>query len=202
MNYAIQSETYFFPYLEVTSRKRAPKHSLIRVESGLALFKLGKQEYAIEPNQAIWIPIDCLCSLSFFPNTTISRVDFSVRLRDQFPHQSGFIKLSNLSFALLERLKEEKPSEEVYPHLLQVLKDEVKKFEPKLIESPLTKKFANWQVNQSQSVSKEHHIVLLIREAMKRKLSGAKTEAIVSELFSNDSNQYEQMCQLVVGQTL
>ena len=40
MNYAIQSETCLFPYLEATSRKRATKHSLIHVDQGLVLVKL------------------------------------------------------------------------------------------------------------------------------------------------------------------
>ncbi len=48
MNYAIQSETRHYPYLEVSARKRALKHSLIRVEQGLLLFRLGKHEYAVE----------------------------------------------------------------------------------------------------------------------------------------------------------
>ncbi|MGL6056198.1 MAG: AraC family transcriptional regulator, partial [Vibrio metschnikovii] len=30
MNYAIQSETCTFPYLQVTARKRTSKHSLIQ----------------------------------------------------------------------------------------------------------------------------------------------------------------------------
>lgn len=202
MNYAIQSETFLFPYLEVTPRKRASKHSLVKVERGLTLFKLGKQEYAVEAGQAIWIPIECLSSLSFFPNTEITRVDFSVRLRDQFPHQAGFVSLSNLSLALLARLQQSQQGDEVYPHLLQVLKDEVKNFEPNLIESGLTKKLAAWRPDQSQSVNKEQHLVLLVREAMKRKLSGTKTEKVVEEFFSNNQPQYEQMCQLILGRTL
>ncbi len=202
MNYAIQSETFLFPYLEVTPRKRASKHSLVKVERGLALFKLGKQEYAVEAGQAIWIPIECLSSLSFFPNTEITRVDFSVRLRDQFPHQAGFVTLSNLSLALLARLQQSQQGDAVYPHLLQVLKDEVKNFEPKLIESALTKKLAGWKPVQPQTVHKEIHLVLLIREAMKRKLSGAKIQTIAEELFSNDQQQFKQMCQLILGRTL
>lgn len=203
MNYAIQSETCLFRYLEVTSRKRAAKHSLIRVEDGVALFKLGKQEYAIEANQSIWIPIECLCALSFFPNTKITRVDFSVRLRDPFPHQSGFVKLSNLGSALLDRIQEQdQKDEEVYPHLLQVLKNEVKKFEPTLTESALTKQLENWQPHQPQSVSKEHHLVLLVREAMKKKLSGAKTDVIIEDLFSSNQAQFEQICQLIIGRNL
>ncbi|MDF4535615.1 AraC family transcriptional regulator, partial [Vibrio parahaemolyticus] len=80
MNYAIQSETRHYPYLEVSARKRALKHSLIRVEQGLLLFRLGKHEYAVEKGQTLWIPFDCLCGLTFFPDTHITPVDFSLRL--------------------------------------------------------------------------------------------------------------------------
>ncbi|WP_165313130.1 AraC family transcriptional regulator [Vibrio ziniensis] len=202
MNYAIQSEICSFPYLEVTPRKRATKHSLVKVNRGLALFKLGKQEYAIEAGCAIWIPIECLCSLTFLPNTHITRVDFSVRLRDEFPHQSGFIKLTELSSALLNRIQAVKTSDEVYPHLLQVLKDEVKKLEPKLVENDLTKQLSLYQPNQPDNLSKEHQVALLIREAMKRKLSGTKLQTIIDELFSGNAAQFEQMCQLVLGNSL
>ncbi len=202
MNYAIQSEICLFPYLEVTPRKRATKHSLVKVNSGLALFKLGKQEYAIEAGQAIWVPIECLCSLTFLPNTHVTRVDFSVRLKDEFPHQSGFIKLTELSSALLNRMQATKTSDEVYPHLLQVLKDEVKKYEPKLVESDLTKQLNLWQPNQADNLSKEHQVALLIREAMKRKLSGMKLQTIIDELFSGNASQFDQMCQLVLGKSL
>lgn len=202
MNYAIQSETQTFSYLEVTPRKRATKHSLIRVENGLALFKLGKQEYAIEAGQAIWVPIECLCSLSFFPNTSITRVDFSVRLRDRFPHQSGLVSLSDLATALLNRLKESQSDEDVYPHLLQVLKDEVKALKPELKTSTLSRKLDNWKPNQNEGIDKEQHVVLLIREAMKRRLSGVKSQLIIDELFSGNENQFEQLTQLVLGDKL
>ncbi len=199
MNYAIQSETCLFPYLETTARKRTMKHSLIRVENGLALFKLGKQEYAVESGQAIWIPIECLSSLTFFPHTKITRVDFSVRLRDVFPHQAGFIKLSELSCAVLTRLETAQTEDEVYPHLLQVLKDEVKKFEPKLIMSELSSRLASWKPGVECNLSKEHILVLVIREAMKRQLSGVKTSRIIDDLFSGNKDQFEQLCLLVVG---
>ncbi len=202
MNYSIQFETCSYPYLEVTPRKRTTKHSLIKVDNGMALFKLGKQEYAVEAGQAIWVPLECLCSVSFFPNTQISRVDFSVRLRDRFPHQAGFITLSDLSLALLTRLAKCQPNEEVYTHLLQVLKDEVKSVEPELIENALSQQLTQWNPNLSDACTKEQHIVLLVREAMKRKLSGKKPQIIIDELFAGNTEQFEQMCHLVLGRNL
>lgn len=208
MNYAIQSETCLFPYLESTSRKRAVKHSLIHVEHGLVLVKLGKHEYAIEPGQALWLPIDCLCSLTFFPETRVQRIDFSVRLRDQFPHQAGLIQHSELSLAVLNRLRQldntgqNRDEVEVYPHLLQVIKSEVQNFEPKLIDCALNQALARWSPADHTGISNEQHLALLVREAMKRRLSGGKEEQIVTELFSGNTGQYQQMCQIVLGKTL
>lgn len=202
MNYAIQSETCVFPFLQVTSRKRATKHSLIHVDQGLLLVKLGKQEYLIEPGQAVWIPLDCLCALTFFPNTQIYRVDFSVRLRDAFPHQAGLVRHTVLSLALIERLRLSERDDAVYPHLLQVLKTEVQNFEPALSVTPQTQALALWSATSHHGLTKEQHLVLLVREAMKRRLSGGKEETIVAELFSADHTQYQQMCQLVIGKTL
>ncbi len=51
----------------------------------------------------------------------------------------------------------------------------------------------------TQWISKEQHLVLLVREAMKRRLSGGKEDAIVTELFAGNHAQYQQMCQLVMG---
>lgn len=208
MNYAIQSETCLFPFLEATPRKRAVKHSLIHVERGLVLVKLGKHEYAIEPGQALWIPIDCLCSLTFFPTTQVQRIDFSVRLRDQFPHQAGLVEHSELSYAVLNRLRQlENISQdinavEVYPHLLQVIKSEVQNFEPKLVDSAFNQALANWSPAVNRGISNEQHLALLVREAMKRRLSGGKQEHIVADLFNGRHDQFEQMCQIVLGKTL
>ncbi|MCG3735701.1 AraC family transcriptional regulator [Vibrio cincinnatiensis] len=202
MNYAIQSETCTFPYLQVTARKRAIKHSLIQVDQGLVLFKLGKQEYAIETSQALWIPLDCLSALTFFPNTQITKVDFSVRLRDTFPRQAGVIKHSELSSAIINRLRESVASDAVYPHLQQVLKYEVQNFEPKLKMTALSQALNVWHPMQPGHVSKERHVVLLVREAMKRRLSGGKEQGIIDELFSGQCEQYHQLCQLVLGKPL
>ncbi|NAW69306.1 AraC family transcriptional regulator [Vibrio sp. V27_P1S3P104] len=199
MNYAIQSETCTFPYLQVTARKRAIKHSLIQVNQGLVLFKLGKQEYAIEAHQALWIPLDCLSALTFFPNTQITKVDFSVRLPDSFPRQAGVIRHSDLSLAVIHRLRENSSTNAVYPHLHQVLKYEVQNFEPKLKMSALSQALSLWCPMQSGHVSKEQHVVLLVREALKRRLSGVKEKEIVDQLFSGQLDQYYQLCQLTLG---
>lgn len=200
MNYAIQSETCTFPYLQVTARKRTSKHSLIQVNHGLVLFRLGKHEYAIEAHQALWIPIDCLCALTFFPNTQITRVDFSVRLRCPFPSQAGTIKHNDLSSSILQRLQQPVSTTPVYPHLLQVLKYEVQNFEPKLKLTGLSQVLSQWTPDSHLGISKEYHLALLVREARKRRLSGVKEALIIETLFVSQVEQYQQLCQLILGE--
>lgn len=200
MNYAIQSETCTFPYLQATARKRTSKHSLIQVNHGLVLFRLGKHEYAIEAQQALWIPIDCLCALTFFPNTQITRLDFSVRLRVPFPQQAGVVKLSDVSRSILQRLQEPVSDSPVYPHLLQVLKYEVQNFEPKLKLTGLSQVLSQWTPDSHPRISKECHVALLVREARKRRLSGVKEAQIIEALFADQVEQYQQLCQLILGE--
>ncbi|KQA26141.1 AraC family transcriptional regulator [Vibrio metoecus] len=202
MNYAIQSETRHYPYLEVTARKRTLKYSLIRVEQGLLLCRLGKHEYAVERGQTLWIPFDCLCGLTFFPDTQITRVDFSLRLNTRFPHNAGLIKCSDLALALLHRLQSCERHHPAFTHLTQLLMLELTTGDPKLKMSPLTQAIAEWQPQAHASVSKEQHVVLLVREALKRSQSGAQTHSIIEQLFANSAEQYQQLCQLILGRAL
>ena len=44
MNFAIEYTSAYYSHLEITPRKKVVKHSLVSVESGLVLIKIGKQE--------------------------------------------------------------------------------------------------------------------------------------------------------------
>lgn len=200
MNYAIQSETCTFPYLQVTARKRSNKHSLIQVNQGLMLFRLGKHEYVIEASQALWIPIDCLCALTFFPNTEVTRVDFSVRLTTPFPSQAGLVQHNDVTRSVLQRLQQSVADTPVYPYLLQVLKYEVQNFEPKLKLSGLSHQVSQWNPESAHKLSKELHLVLLVREARKRRLSGVPLQSVIDGLFAGENEQYQQLCQLLLGE--
>ncbi|MGL4830102.1 MAG: AraC family transcriptional regulator [Vibrio sp.] len=202
MNYAIQSETRHYPYLEVTARKRSLKHSLIRVEQGLVLCRLGKHEYAVERGQTLWIPFDCLCGLTFFPDTQITRVDFSLRLNVRFPHNAGFIKLSELAHALLNRLQGCERDHSAFAHLTQLLILDIVTCDPKLKTSPFSQILQGWQPESHANVNKEQHVVLLVREALKRSQSGAQTQSIIDQLFSGNGTQFHQLCSLILGRTI
>lgn len=178
MNFAIEYASAYFSHLVITPRKKVLKHSLVSVQSGLVLIKLGKQEYAVEPGQSVWIPHDCLTSLTYFPNTQVNRVDFSIRLTDSFPRQAGYITQTNLSSALLEKLEQTKArtsnannTEQAFKDMLSVLKQEVLSFKPLLCESALSQRFNQWNIDDS-NLPQEHTLVMVMREAKKRMQSG------------------------------
>ncbi|WPC75417.1 AraC family transcriptional regulator [Vibrio porteresiae] len=202
MNYAISSDFCHFSSLETTSRKRATKHSLIHVEQGLMLCRLGKVEYAVEAGQSFWIPLECLNALTFFPNTTLTRVDFSVRLQEAFPHQAGYIQPNDLSLAIIKRLKNTSRDMPAFTHLTQLLKIEAIELRPQLAISELSHQISDWQPQKSHRLAKEMHMVLTVREAIKRHQSGAKRTDIIADLFNGDEIQFTQWMTLISETTL
>lgn len=202
MNYAIEFHDANYPFLNVTARKKALKHSLLSVIEGLVIIKLGKQEYAIEPGQIFWIPQGCLSSLTFLPNTRVHRCDFSVRLSDDFPQQAGFITPSALLKALLDKLSTVESRSDIELDLLAVVKHEVVTISPALSSSALSKVINQWKPGGDVHISRELCLVLTLREARKMKLSGKKDADIVEALFAGNSEEYEQLCFLVFGEPL
>lgn len=202
MNYAIEFHDANYPFLNVAARKKALKHSLLSVVEGLAIIKLGKQEYAIEPGQYFWIPQGCLNSLTFLPSTRVHRCDFSVRLSDSFSQQAGFIKPSALLKALLDKLPSTETRSDIQLDLLAVVQHEVLAISPALSSSALSKAINLWQPESEISISRELCLVLTLREARKMKLSGKKDADIVEHLFAGNSEEYEQLCFLVFGEAL
>jgi hypothetical protein len=202
MNYAIEFHDANYPFLNVTARKKALKHSLLTVVEGLAIIKLGKREYAIEPGQYFWIPQGCLSSLTFLPNTRVRRCDFSIRLAEGFSQQAGYIKPSVLLKALMDKLPSVEARSDIQLNLLAVVKHEVLTISATLSSSALSKAINQWQPGCDASISIELCLVLTLREARKMKLSGKKQAEIVAELFAGNSEEYEQLCFLVFGETL
>jgi hypothetical protein len=209
MHYAIQSETIHFTHLESTGRKRAIKNSIIHVDHGIMLFRLGKQEYAIERDQAIWVPAECLSSITYLPNTDITRIDFSVRLDQPFPNQAGIISLNGLTKAIIERLRHVERDHEVYCHLTHILKDEALRFKPQTTLSKLSEQITNWTPDTDIAsptdlapLTKEIQLALTVREALKCHLSGVKSAQIIATLFHGNQQQFEQLCLILLGRQL
>ena len=202
MNYAIEFNSNRFPFLTVSTRKKALKHSLLSVSEGLAIVKLGKHEYAIEPGQYFWIPQGCLNSITCVPNTQILRCDFSLRLQEKFAQQAGFIKPSALLVALIEKMAEVKSRSAQQLDLLTVVKHEVLTLKPMLNSSVLTDSINQWHPNCESQIAIDLCLILTLREAKKMKLSGKKQQVIVDTLFNGNNEEYEQLCLLVFGEVL
>ncbi|MBW3695521.1 AraC family transcriptional regulator [Vibrio sp. T187] len=201
MNFAIEYTSTTFSHLVITPRKKVLKHSLIQVSQGLALVKLGKNEYAVEAGQSVWIPFDCLVSITYFPNTCVEKVDFSIRLLDNFPKQAGYVQQTALTEALLAKLAQRTSDAQATAELLAVLKQEVLEFNPTLLETKMSQRFNQWTL-ESSVLTQEQTLVMVMREAKKRLQSGQKKVKVVEDLFAGKIEEFEQLCWLVFGEEL
>ncbi|MGR5209230.1 AraC family transcriptional regulator [Vibrio rotiferianus] len=202
MNYAIEFHNESYSLLTTTARKKTLKHSLLTVVEGLATIRLGKHEYAIEPGNSFWIPQGCLSSITYFPNCIAVRCDFSVRLRDHFSSQAGFIERSLLLQASLEKLRACDVGTSLHNDLLRIIKHEVLDVEPKLITSKASEALMQWTPMSKNHALKELHLALLVREARKRTLSGIKKGRVVEDLFDGSEQQCDQLSELLLGKKL
>ncbi|WP_440888820.1 AraC family transcriptional regulator [Vibrio sp. WZ-1] len=202
MNYAIEFHNESYSLLTTTARKKTLKHSLLTVVEGLATIRLGKHEYAIEPGNSFWIPQGCLSSITYFPNCIAVRCDFSVRLRDHFSSQAGFIERSLLLQASLEKLRACDVGTSLHNDLLRIIKHEVLDVEPKLVTSKASEALMQWTPMSKNHALKELHLALLVREARKRTLSGIKKGRVVEDLFDGSEQQCDQLSELLLGKKL
>ncbi|MCG9677477.1 AraC family transcriptional regulator [Vibrio sp. Isolate24] len=200
MHYAISHDYRDFQYLTMTPRKKSIKHMLLKVEQGLTLLKLGKTEYAIEAGQAVWIPFDALCALTFFPQTQVQQIEVSSRVTSFLPKQGGFVTLNELTNALLNRLKVMEDRHDAKKNLLTVLQEELSSFKPQLKESELTQQINQWAPNIDSKLLVEQQLVLNVREAYKRMQSGQSRHQVVAELFEGNEAMYSQIEKTIRGE--
>ncbi|QIA63009.1 AraC family transcriptional regulator [Vibrio astriarenae] len=196
MNFAIEHTHDTSPYLLITGRKHTLKHRLIIVESGLALVRLGKQEYAVEAGHAFWLPFDCLVSTTYLPNSSITDVTISARVSGRFSKQAGFVTLSPMLKATIAQLRGNN-SEEYSQTLKQVIKHECMTLKPSPTLSPLSETLSQWSPTTS-GLEKEIHLGLLVREARKMKLSGKSDELIANALFGGQVAQFHALYQALI----
>lgn len=206
MNYAVNVEHNQTQQMKITPRKRNLKHTLLYVEQGLVLVRLGKIEYAVEAGQSWWLPLDCLTSLTYMPDTRYSQIDLSVRLQLDLSHQAGQVHLSPLAHEALLRLRDLQRNEPLFEPLSAILKYEATTFQPQLTESSLTSAILQWRptsetsdLSTNQSLTAELLLALRIREAYKLEQSGQKPLAIAEQLFQGNTEQYQQLKQLLLG---
>lgn len=202
MHYAISHHASQHDFLSSTPRRKLLKHTLLHVTEGLVLIKLGKLEYAVEAGDTFWLPFDTLCAITYFPNSKTQTVELSSRVQLTLPAKGGYVKLNELSRALIHRLSDETRNFEMDNELLAVFKTEISGFSPKLKESPLTQQINHWKWDGRDSVlSTELQLVLKMREASKMMLSGKKRPQVVELLFEGNDQTFTQLEALLLGRS-
>ncbi|RTZ17611.1 AraC family transcriptional regulator [Vibrio aquaticus] len=199
MHYAISFQTEQHDFLLCTPRRKSLKHKLLCVKQGLVIVKLGKQEYAIEPNQLFWLPFDTLTSLTYTPNTQVEVVELSSRVTTPLPKQAGFVKANELVSALLNRLTSIETLTEQQKELLAVLRHELIDLKPNLHESKLTKDLSQWRFDKPSPIANELQLVLRVREAVKMMQSGKKRPIVVNTLFEGNETLFSGLEKAIIG---
>lgn len=215
MKQSIEFSCISHPFLTMSPRRNANQYSLLLVQQGMALVRMGKHEHIILPNSAFWTPFDCLSSVTLLPNTKTITVDFSIRLQDPLNNQGGFVELSPLTLALINKLEDtvhDKTLISKQNNLLQVLKDEILEIQPVLTTTSQAENLTQWikAINTKQrepelkilgQSSAELKVALRVREAVKLRKSGRKEEFVVEQLFNGNLTAYQQSCFAVLGST-
>ncbi|NVJ58354.1 MAG: AraC family transcriptional regulator [Vibrionaceae bacterium] len=200
MHYAISHQLLRQDFLHSTPRRKLLKHTLLYVRDGLVLAKLSKQEYAVEAGHTFWLPFDTLCSITFFPNTTVQLVEVSCRVTSPLPKQGGYVALNELSQALINRLHDIDNDNEIRNDQLRVMRHELSTMQPKLKESQLTRNINQWHRDcRDSALSSEQQLVLKVREANKMMLSGKKRAQVIELLFNGDDSAFGQLEALLLG---
>lgn len=196
------SETH--PHLFYTARKKKNHYEFVSVLTGAALIRLGKWEYLVLPGEAFWLPFDALSSITVVPNSSISTIKFSVRTRELLPTNGGYVEISPLLFAGIQKLQSSNLTEHAEQRLLQVMQDELLtaslhtelSVESKSINSYLASLTDAKDTADSQ-VSPDMMMALKVREADKMRKSGAKDEMIAKRYFSGNVPLLQQMFSLL-----
>lgn len=196
------SETH--PHLFYTARKKKNHYEFVSVLTGAALIRLGKWEYLVLPGEAFWLPFDALSSITVVPNSSISTIKFSVRTRELLPTNGGYVEISPLLFAGIQKLQSSNLTEHAEQRLLQVMQDELLtaslhtelSVESKSINSYLASLTDAKDAADSQ-VSPDMMMALKVREADKMRKSGAKDEMIAKRYFSGNVPLLQQMFSLL-----
>ena len=198
MNYSIQFEFVNTPCMHVSARKKTLKHQLFCVSDGIVLFKIGKHEYAVEKGQYFWVPADCLVSITSLPMAKYSKIELSQRLTDPFVNQVGYVLEVPIIKNAIDLLENTGLDSDYKNILLQVIKYEVLRIEPKLTITTLSQQIAQG----STQISKENRMALKLREARKSILSGKNKTMIAKEVFSMNLEQFDQFCHVILGNKL
>jgi hypothetical protein len=145
------------------------------------------------PGESFWLPFDALSAMTVVPNSTISCIQFSIRTRESLPHQGGYVEMTPLLIAGLDKLHSPTISEQAQQRLLSVMQDELLEAslhtdlseESKSINTYLSALTEN-KTTSGYSVSPDMMMTLKVREADKMRKSGAKNDMIAARYFSGN----------------
>nr|WP_108169992.1 AraC family ligand binding domain-containing protein [Thaumasiovibrio occultus] len=161
--------------LQLSGRKPATFDTLVAVNSGSLLVRVGNHHQLLHKGDLFWINAGALCSYTLFPSTRYHCVTVSPRITVAMPSVSGKIKPSPLMTGLLDTLAHSqcKPlvesARQTLLHLLTTQKPKLPKAYVS-IESLL------------QKASKEDLQWLLAAEGKRGVRSGQKIQAVAKKL--------------------
>ncbi|OEE19353.1 hypothetical protein A1Q3_06510 [Aliivibrio fischeri ZF-211] len=199
MKNAITFESDTLTTLFYTARKKKNHYELVSVESGAMLIRLGKWEYLVEAGEMFWLPFDSLISETVVPNSTISRICFSIRTRENLPPQGGYLHSTPLLCAALNKLQTKTISNEAQQRLLSVIQDEILDSTCHTSLSDKSNSITRYVAELGKStipedvdLSADMMMLLKVREADKLRKSGGKMDVIAERLFEGNVQLMEQ----------
>jgi hypothetical protein len=195
MQYAMEFERLQADFLQIGARRRFNEAFFLKVNQGGVLLRIGQNEYLIQAKQGVWLPSDCLCALTLFPNTKYDKMTFSVRCASDWPMYSGMLAVSPLILALSDHLMSPL-TESAQKNALMVLKDVIFNHHKRPLEKLMFCSAA--QLTQDLSVpligipkemadalsvdEKTFRQALLVRESVRLTRSGQSNEKIAAKL--------------------
>lgn len=212
MKHAIQYSCDSHQYLTTTPRKKNICNTLLILDTGSVLIRLGKYEHILSAGEAFWIPFDCLHSLSIMPNSKLRTLSFSIRLKDSFPSEAGYFQASILMLSLCKKLDSLNGNKENHKkNILKVICDEATQCKPNLTIKPDSIALTTWLKslpNETGSLTlstvslsfSELSLVLKVRESIKMTKSGVTNDKIVALLFNGNIEAYNQSLLCVLGE--
>lgn len=156
------------------------------------------------PGESFWLPFDALSAMTVVPNSTISTTQFSIRTRESLPHQGGYVEMTPLLIAGLNKLQSPTMLEQAQQRLLLVIQDELLEAslhtdlsdESKSINAYLSALTEN-KTTTGYSVSPDMMMALKVREADKMRKSGVKNDMIAARYFSGNVDFLLQACSIL-----
>ncbi|MFA0415414.1 AraC family transcriptional regulator [Vibrio renipiscarius] len=200
MHYSISHQTTNIEFLSITPRKKLLKHTLLTVECGLVLVRLGKHEYAVKEGQAIWLPFDCLASVCCLPQTRVQHTEVSCRVAQPLPKQAGYIELNELSQAIINRLAQMPDERLAKVELLNLLLKELTDCSPTLTLDSFSQQVSQWHPDQACDLPQDVQVTLRVREARKRLLSGQAQVKVINDLFSGNVDAFRALYHTIAGE--